>query len=665
MNVIAAARIEAKIGEVNETIGDTVLNTNFYRLSKEQIDEFETLIEDANDYCLQLGGSFELDEEVRSRFEQLKNQYSETFQDMRRWYFEHSPGTERGYEHDLFEFNKNVMGSLKNWFWLCNCSPEERVKEAIEKIESNKKSFTRCDLYEDVRDELDLLKSEVQEKEVRLVNWISDETSAMGYLTDLRQNPPSDFTERSIGDISLNVTIESAWEDFFGNDTFDSYSYWKNEESQVSLFRFFVEEYDCRLWAFRLYPNGEFWAGDWVLDLIGILSPSCPHIAKMDMDEFGANFEFSTLLFDHVDENGITHYFSQLTFQYAGSKCYAIYHVVKDSEDHSGSGRSPQLALTDSLLRSNEAESALCNPSSISNLSPTEFELLCKRLVEQMGFEAETTRASGDGGVDVVAYNRQPLLSGKYIIQCKRYSGSVGEPVIRDLYGVVMSERANKGILMTTGRFTKQALRFADGKPLELIDGASLEELVRANGFVTSSEKGSEEPRYLDAPKEKIDEIIEDLRELYCVAERTIIHLQNMGVTIEEENLGRYSSLSNISLQKILDYEMIAFMDYVVRDNAEVSDDELDFISRVLGYSSISKESVESVMTLYPEGGGNYLPLSYLLLHAAVTNDLIESSNFHVDYYEIIGRGTSALFGGDGESRAERYVNALPDLDED
>lgn len=107
----------------------------------------------------------------------------------------------------------------------------------------------------------------------------------------------------------------------------------------------------------------------------------------------------------------------------------------------------------------------------INSLSGVEFENLCQQLIEKMGFSVDTTKASGDGGIDLIAHNDQPILSGKYIIQCKRYSGSVGEPIIRDLFGVVTSERANKGILMTTGYFTKSAVSFADGKPIELIDG--------------------------------------------------------------------------------------------------------------------------------------------------------------------------------------------------
>ena len=55
----------------------------------------------------------------------------------------------------------------------------------------------------------------------------------------------------------------------------------------------------------------------------------------------------------------------------------------------------------------------------------------------------------------------------------------VGEPVLRDLYGTVMSERAAKGILITTSRFTARAKKFAEDKPLELINGTLLLQLLK------------------------------------------------------------------------------------------------------------------------------------------------------------------------------------------
>ena len=131
-------------------------------------------------------------------------------------------------------------------------------------------------------------------------------------------------------------------------------------------------------------------------------------------------------------------------------------------------------------MRSELAHSSCAFSPQASNAkaSGVEFERTCQALIERMGFDAETTKASGDGGIDIVATSNQPLIAGKYVIQCKRYSGNVGEPIVRDLYGVVSSERANKGVLMTTGTFTASARSFAQGKQLELIDGPAMEKLL-------------------------------------------------------------------------------------------------------------------------------------------------------------------------------------------
>lgn len=118
-------------------------------------------------------------------------------------------------------------------------------------------------------------------------------------------------------------------------------------------------------------------------------------------------------------------------------------------------------------------------------MDPFAFEDLIKVMLSKMGFEAETTSKTVDGGIDVIAINRAPLFAGKYIIQCKKYAtdNKVGEPVIRDLYGVVNSENANKGVLITTSSFSSKAVDFAHGKPIELIDGMRLKSLMEQYGI--------------------------------------------------------------------------------------------------------------------------------------------------------------------------------------
>ena len=64
-----------------------------------------------------------------------------------------------------------------------------------------------------------------------------------------------------------------------------------------------------------------------------------------------------------------------------------------------------------------------------------------------------------------------------WVIQCKRWRGTVGEPVVRDFYGVMQHEKAHRGILITSGRFSRPVLAWAKGKPLALYDGERFLEL--------------------------------------------------------------------------------------------------------------------------------------------------------------------------------------------
>lgn len=91
-----------------------------------------------------------------------------------------------------------------------------------------------------------------------------------------------------------------------------------------------------------------------------------------------------------------------------------------------------------------------------------------------MGFVAHATQKTGDGGIDIVALPSLPLLTGKVVIQCKHWRAPVGEPVLRDLYGVVSARQAIKGMCITSGTFTEKAREFAKGLQMELVDGAQL-----------------------------------------------------------------------------------------------------------------------------------------------------------------------------------------------
>jgi restriction system protein len=110
----------------------------------------------------------------------------------------------------------------------------------------------------------------------------------------------------------------------------------------------------------------------------------------------------------------------------------------------------------------------------LMELTPREFEDLIGNLFSKMSLETKQTQLSQDGGVDVVAFDHRPILGGKVVIQAKRYRHTVGVSAVRDLYGTMMNEGANKGILVTTSGYGSAAFNFVKDKPIELIDGGGL-----------------------------------------------------------------------------------------------------------------------------------------------------------------------------------------------
>jgi restriction system protein len=132
--------------------------------------------------------------------------------------------------------------------------------------------------------------------------------------------------------------------------------------------------------------------------------------------------------------------------------------------------------VTDEVDNTEEWKEKLLNV--LYNISPAAFERLSQRLLRESGFfQVEVTGKVGDGGIDGKGIVRvSGLLSFHVIFQCKRYKGSVTPSQIRDFRGA-MQGRADKGLVITTGTFTREAIKEAtrDGAPpIDLIDGELL-----------------------------------------------------------------------------------------------------------------------------------------------------------------------------------------------
>lgn len=115
-----------------------------------------------------------------------------------------------------------------------------------------------------------------------------------------------------------------------------------------------------------------------------------------------------------------------------------------------------------------------------------DFEHLVRELFEKefssSGGEVKVTQSSSDGGVDAIAFDPDPVRGGKIVIQAKRYTNTVGVSAVRDLYGTVLNEGANKGILVTTSDYGSDSYNFAKDKPITLMSGGNLLSLLEKHG---------------------------------------------------------------------------------------------------------------------------------------------------------------------------------------
>ena len=102
------------------------------------------------------------------------------------------------------------------------------------------------------------------------------------------------------------------------------------------------------------------------------------------------------------------------------------------------------------------------------------FELVCARYYELAGFRSETLRCGPDGGVDIKLFRADPQQP-MAVVQCKAWnSAQVGVAPVRELLGVMTSEKVGRGVFMTTSTFTADAKEFARSNPIQLLDGQAV-----------------------------------------------------------------------------------------------------------------------------------------------------------------------------------------------
>jgi restriction endonuclease Mrr len=116
--------------------------------------------------------------------------------------------------------------------------------------------------------------------------------------------------------------------------------------------------------------------------------------------------------------------------------------------------------------------------TNFAEMQPHDFEKFVALLLEQMGYTAEVTPKTGDYGLDIVARKGAEVIA----VQCKKYrENNVGNQEVQQLLGAMQLKgvNASRGILVTTSRFTKQAINQAMSTPVELWDRDVLHPLIR------------------------------------------------------------------------------------------------------------------------------------------------------------------------------------------
>lgn len=111
------------------------------------------------------------------------------------------------------------------------------------------------------------------------------------------------------------------------------------------------------------------------------------------------------------------------------------------------------------------------------SLSPSEFEELVAETYRAQGHRVQVVGGTGDHGIDMIVRTQR---GETWLVQCKRYRGKIGEPIVRDFYGALKASDADGGAIITTGTISDAARLWAEGKPIKMYDGDQFLKIVIA-----------------------------------------------------------------------------------------------------------------------------------------------------------------------------------------
>jgi len=164
---------------------------------------------------------------------------------------------------------------------------------------------------------------------------------------------------------------------------------------------------------------------------------------------------------------------------------YDFSQIIENFEDEEENVDEEKPKVKDFILNETESLQRIIfdiylNNQKLYEISPRNLEKMIAELLSKKGFEVELTKQTRDNGYDILALKHIKDFSPvKYLVECKKYSPErkVGVEIIRSFKDVILTEKANKGIIVTTSYFSRDAIKKQTENPL-LLDYKNKDELM-------------------------------------------------------------------------------------------------------------------------------------------------------------------------------------------